>query len=621
MRLAHKKGEGKKMTKKNLLLVSLLLVFGLAAAVPAAYASAGTIWAGTNNTIKYIRYEGAAEGVGTITLNTTSTGTIKAGSYFLITYNAPIANTGTEYKSGPRYAVGVACSGDYATTVCGDITYPPVVAAPVVLTAPFSSAPPVPVQGTPKFNAVQLTFLKDIYLPTPLTSAGTSIEIAVRVNVEGYPFGYEVAATVYAYYVYSNYPMTIGPLYPAPYYVAQIGPMQALAIVFKEGPPLVLTCIGVKDIDYYDNDFSLRVTENWANALTSYSDDYNYENDTIVPAPSGGSNILVTLDAIPPLVGIATKTPYSCAEYPSGPHGCPGGALVLSYGGNSGLVASTSFPGEYMEQFYYVVESTNTAVIEDFVLDYKLWSKGPLPPNKNYSIVMTLSLTDDFPSNAPSEMPNFSIPENPQELEVVDFTDCVTKLLFPYINIYQGSLAVPFAHFGTGIDIANTTWDPWNPKYDTENQYPDEHKGSAVPQNGSCTFYFFPADETQSYVVSTPTISAGGSWAFDVAYTLATQIPGFKSFGFGGGGTTPGTGYAIAVCGFQNAYGFAEIYDNYGGVVGTGSPGATLGYLAYILPNPAFYHRSPAGDALGEEAIAPINVNRMILRLLMYDKP
>jgi hypothetical protein len=74
------------------------------------------------------------------------------------------------------------------------------------------------------------------------------------------------------------------------------------------------------------------------------------------------------------------------------------------------------------------------------------------------------------------------------------------------------------------------------------------------------------------------------------------------------------TGYAIAICAFQNAYGFAEIYDNYG----IGAPTATLGYLAYILPNPAFYHRSPAGDALGESAIAPYDINKYIEKLLMY---
>jgi hypothetical protein len=182
-------------------------------------------------------------------------------------------------------------------------------------------------------------------------------------------------------------------------------------------------------------------------------------------------------------------------------------------------------------------------------------------------------------------------------LSVVDFNDCVTNLLFPYINTFNVA-GTAFSHFGTGIDFANTTWDPWNPLFDTANLYLDEHKGSAVPQSGSCTVYFYPANEGTTVIYTTPVISAGGSYAFDAA------AAGFKGK----------TGYAIAICGFQNAYGFAEIYDNWG----VGDPTATLGYLAYILPNPAFYRRSPAGDGLGEEAIAPINMSRYWLKYFMH---
>jgi hypothetical protein len=92
-------------------------------------------------------------------------------------------------------------------------------------------------------------------------------------------------------------------------------------------------------------------------------------------------------------------------------------------------------------------------------------------------------------------------------------------------------------------------------------------------------------------VYTTPSISAGGSYAFDVG------AQGFQGQ----------TGYAIAICGFQNAHGFAEIYDNYVNLA-TSGPTATLGYLADVLPDPAFYPRSPAGDLLGETAITPIPI-------------
>jgi len=244
---------------------------------------------------------------------------------------------------------------------------------------------------------------------------------------------------------------------------------------------------------------------------------------------------------------------------------------------------------------------------ENMDICFRFWSHGPLPTG--YVEIYADVAKGPVNTKATTYIPSFSgVSELPLPgLSVVDFSDCQTNLLFPYINAFQAPGSAPFSHFGTGIDIANTTWDPWNATFDTGNLYPDEHKGSAVPQSGSCTFYFYPAGETATQVFTTPTISAGGSYAFDVA----TAAPKFAA----------NTGYAIAVCGFQNAYGFAEIYDNFGAAVGYNSPGATLGYLAYIIPDPAFYHRSPAGDALGESAIAPINLNRLWQRLFMYGSP
>jgi hypothetical protein len=78
------------------------------------------------------------------------------------------------------------------------------------------------------------------------------------------------------------------------------------------------------------------------------------------------------------------------------------------------------------------------------------------------------------------------------------------------------------------------------------------------------------------------------------------------------------TGYAIAICNFQNAYGWAEIWDNAGSAAG---PGVLGSYVAYILPNPALVHRTPAGGGLGEHAIDPANINRQILNLLMHGDP
>jgi hypothetical protein len=109
-------------------------------------------------------------------------------------------------------------------------------------------------------------------------------------------------------------------------------------------------------------------------------------------------------------------------------------------------------------------------------------------------------------------------------------------------------------------------------------------------------------DESAAQVWITPSISAGGSYAFDVA----SVVPKFAGK----------TGYAIAICDFQNAHGFTEIYDNYANM-GTHGPNTIIGYVPEILPEPAFYHRTPAGDGLGEGAIAPVDIEKHLLKLLM----
>jgi hypothetical protein len=75
-------------------------------------------------------------------------------------------------------------------------------------------------------------------------------------------------------------------------------------------------------------------------------------------------------------------------------------------------------------------------------------------------------------------------------------------------------------------------------------------------------------------------------------------------------------GYAIAVCDFQNAHGYAFItYALFG------ADGVAANYLADVLPSPQWYHRTPAGDLLGETAIAPYEINRYLEKLLLYGDP
>jgi hypothetical protein len=110
----------------------------------------------------------------------------------------------------------------------------------------------------------------------------------------------------------------------------------------------------------------------------------------------------------------------------------------------------------------------------------------------------------------------------------------------------------------------------------------------------------YPNDLTSYQTIVTGTIMAGGTTVFDVA----SAQPKFKGK----------QGYGIAICDFENAYGYAEIYDNYD----IGAPTATLAYLPYIIPNPGLYPRSPAGEGLGGSAIAPIDIDKSLRKFLLY---
>ena len=577
------------MTKRNLLLVTLLLVFGLAGTASSLFAQ-GTVWSTASN-VNTIRNEGDAEAVGTINLTTASTGTILAQSGFTITYTLPIAY----YGKTPLYAVGIAASGPDAGAILTSL----------------EGTGGIVISG----STVQLTFTN----ASPLIISGSNaINIAARVMSEGYKAGTAVNATIQAFYEYSASTLTIGATNAAvTVSVATIeGP--ATTVTVEQGPAEVLTCIGVKNVDTYSNYFSIRLKENWNDALTSLSDEYNLENndssylggDPSPTYPTNGSEILITLSGVPDNVGIVALTPVPCdGTDASDPNYCAGGKLEIE----DGIPQASNAPYGSTQAFWYWIDTTNVRAIEWADFGFVLWSKGPLPPNQGYAITAAVTLTDLYPedgsaSQVNGEMPYFTANEA-TGLAVVDFTDCVTTLLFPYINTYYaGAGAGAFSNFGTGIDFANTTWDPFatpaacTPKTGVGCTYPTMAKGSAVPQSGSCTLYLYPANESTVQVFVTPTISAGGSYGFDVA----AQVPGFAG----------NTGYGIAICGFQNAYGFAEIYDNT--AVAPLNPEATLGYLAYILPDPAFYHRSPAGDALGESAIAPVNINKWFQKLLMY---
>lgn len=130
-----------------------------------------------------------------------------------------------------------------------------------------------------------------------------------------------------------------------------------------------------------------------------------------------------------------------------------------------------------------------------------------------------------------------SVLGGPSPTGLGELTTCSTTLLFPYILNTGG--------YDTGIALTNASSAP----------------GTTVAEAGTCsmTFYGNGSPSTNPYVTSS--IAAGTVNTF----TVSSVASGFQ-------------GYAIAVCQFQNAHGFAFITDGYG------QPGRGLsqGYLALV---------------------------------------
>ena len=174
-------------------------------------------------------------------------------------------------------------------------------------------------------------------------------------------------------------------------------------------------------------------------------------------------------------------------------------------------------------------------------------------------------------------MPNTDPAATDPDGRILNFSQCVTYLLFPYLNCGA------YLNWTTAIAIANTTRDDGVFGL----------SGGAVEQSGSVVLHAFPrsipaADGTSGRVPEAMVVEVATSLAAGdtVSFTCSQGIlAGFE-------------GYAIARTGFRHAHGVAIILIN-------STRGASLdvahGYLALVIPDPEFGgQRAPAsGESLG----------------------
>jgi hypothetical protein len=143
-------------------------------------------------------------------------------------------------------------------------------------------------------------------------------------------------------------------------------------------------------------------------------------------------------------------------------------------------------------------------------------------------------------------IPRF-VPDASAARNILVVTICRTILLYPYVTNQAG--------FDTGLEIANTSQDPYTTGSNT-----------TAAQSGSCSMTWYggtTAAPTTPPGPSSTGVIAGGTIYVNTAQTL---VPNFQ-------------GYMIAVCNFQYAHGFAFISD-------VGARNLAMGYLAVVLTDP-----------------------------------
>ena len=555
------------MTKKNLLLVSLFLVFGLV--TMAMTALAGTQWVPASSPNAFGRAEGLAEETGIYTLTNNVAGTVNNGDYFTVTYSGTVlASSVYIVCTGPDFLAAPSCTGYITATQTG--------------------------------NIVTLTFANTSAASTTFATTGDEIAVIVRVNATLVKCGNSVTATGVATNVPSTTPLSISmsgaPNTAFPVLDVNCEPTLSLTFGTEHGKSeltaaYVLTCIGTKDLGEYSKRFTLNVDEEFANALTSES--YEYASD---PDATNGTSFTIVFTNVPTVVTLGLDKSDGikpCSTLWTGnPLVCPGGSLNTVLEADQPYVSGTTY------SFTFDVTSEDAGTPESLDLKFYFWAKGPLPTGLPQMVANIYK----GPTTPKTDRPLFTgvlegIGGVPWNLSVVEFTDCMTTLLYPYLVNGGG--------WDTGIAVSNTTLDPFNvpSAMDTPSGpnpldlQPYYGKGSATPQTGPCTYYLFAnATAPWAAVYTTPIVKPGSTYAFDMGLDLKPGV----------------AGYAIAVCDFQNAHGYAFItYALFG------NNGVAANYLADVLPSPQWYHRTPAGDLLGETAVAPYAIDRYLEKLLL----
>jgi len=454
------------------------------------------------------RIEGTTETVGAVVVQATNAGTIKAGSSLTVLYSGTITNLST---SGSNIGI-LAVSG--------------------VALANFAVGPASGNQVTIQVNT-DTTFAVGNYL----------VISEVRVNVNALGAGTTtVTATLSGT---SSFPTTNPITFTnATVPVASIV-SPSLSVAFTSATPLQ-TCA----IPGGGKAFSIQVTERYPAALTILADEANFTPaGTGITAPTLGTSVVVTLSGV--TSGLAIQAIGTSAA---------SGTLAL---GAPSTLTQTSTGSALTFTFPVTADTTSLSetITINFVVGLPNGTGGAITPGGGGgslpAIGTTAAITATVALGPVSSGAILNFAANTQGTGTIGtIGDCVTNILFPFLTNQVG--------FDTSVQIANTSSDKL--------AFPS---GGASAQNGTCTLTFYPTDLTTQTAtasgsvgtpsqVTTPTIAAGGTYAFQQSGTS------FKGQ----------SGYMFAVCRFLDAHAFSFVVN---GSVSTGT--ISQGLLGLIIPN------------------------------------
>jgi hypothetical protein len=385
--------------RRNLVLVSSLLVFGLLGSAAAAFGTTpGSTVFGVSSSVDQVRFEGIKEATGQVVLTSSSAGTIATGSIITLTY-------------GTNLAVAIT-TGNVSCT-----------AATCVSGTNFSVA------GATKQPVIKITFLTDVTF-----AVGNTITFSgVRVNANAFGSTGTISATAAALVpaaVASTNAITFSTGTTVP--VANVHPL-ATTVSLSGGPAGILSCIAT-----VATPFQLTITENFAQALTSLLDEQGLSGAAGV---TQGSNILIAVTGVPKGATVAF----------AGVDLTTTATLVAALDASS--TASVTAATANAEIDYVIdVNATDTTAIEALVLNFTVAAPvlaSGLSPN---ALTATVSLTSLPTAAATPPVPDFTGTEG--AATVAGISDCITNLLFPWVVV-----DAPGGTFDTGFAIANTTKD------------------------------------------------------------------------------------------------------------------------------------------------------------------